>query len=219
MKFYSFWRSLASFRVRIALNLKGIVPDEVISVDLMKGEQCQPAYRAVNPQMLLPALVDGDGPILFQSVAIMEYLEETRPAPPILPQDPRGRARVRALAAINASDSHPLMVPRVRNFLEQELHLDEAARMKWIRHWIGEGLAAMEGHLARDRETGKFAHRDAVTMADICVVAQATGASFFNVDVAPYPTVKRITDTCMALDAFARAHPLKQPGAPASLGH
>ena len=219
MKFYSFWRSLASFRVRIALNIKGIVPDEVINVDLMKGEQCQPGYKAINPQMLLPALVDGDGPILFQSVAIMEYLEETRPEPPILPKDPRGRARVRALAAINASDSHPLMVPRVRNFMEHEFHLDEPARMKWIRHWIGEGLAAMEGHLSRDKETGKFAHRDAVTMADICVVGQVTGAGFFNVDIAPYPTVKRIADACMAIDAFAKAHPMKQPGAPASLGH
>jgi maleylacetoacetate isomerase len=219
MKFYSFWRSLASFRVRIALNIKGIVPDEVVNVDLMKGDQCQPAYKAVNPQMLLPALIDGDGPILFQSVAIMEYLEETRPNPPILPKDPRGRARVRALAAINASDSHPLMVPRVRNFMEHELRLDEAARNKWIRHWIGEGLAAMEGHLSRDKDTGKFAHGDVVTMADICVVTQAAGAGFFQVDTSPFPTVKRIAETCLAIDAFARAHPMKQPGAPASLSH
>jgi len=219
VKFYSFWRSLAAFRVRIALNLKGIVPDEIITVDLMKGEQRQDAYRKVNPQMLLPALIDGDGPILFQSVAIMEYLDETHPDPPLLPKDSRGRARVRALAAIAASDSHPLMVPRVRNFLEQELKLDEPARMKWIRHWVGEGLAALEGHLSRDRETGKFAHGDAVTMADLCLVSQATGAAFFQVDLASYPTVKRVADTCLAIDAFARAHPLKQPGAPASVGH
>ena len=126
----------------------------------MKGEQRQDAYKKVNPQMLLPALIDGDGPILFQSVAIMEYLDETHPNPPILPRDPRGRARVRALAAIVAADSHPLMVPRVRNFLEHELKLDEPTRNKWIRHWIGEGLAAMEGHLSRDKETGKFAHGD-----------------------------------------------------------
>ncbi len=219
MKFYSFWRSLASFRVRIALNIKGVVPDEVISVDLMKGEQNRPDYKAVNPQMLLPALIDGDGPILFQSVAIMEYLEETHPLPPILPKDPRGRARVRALAAIHASDSHPLMVPRVRDFMQNDLHLDEPARMKWIRHWIGEGLAALEGHLSRDKDTGTFAHGEAVTMADICVVSQVTGAGFFNVEVAPFPTVKRIAATCMALEPFAKAHPLKQPGAPASLSH
>jgi len=219
LRFYSFWRSLAAFRVRIVLNLKGIVPDEIVTVDLMKGDQRQDAYKKVNPQMLLPALVDGDGPILFQSVAIMEYLDETHPNPPILPKDPRGRARVRALAAIVASDSHPLMVPRVRNFLEHELKLDEPTRNKWIRHWIGEGLAAMEGHLSRDKQTGTFAHGDSLTMADICLTSQAVGARFFEVDTTPYPTVKRIAETCLAIDAVARAHPLKQPGAPASLGH
>ncbi len=215
MKFYSFWRSLAAFRVRIAMNIKQIVPDEVINVDLIKGEQREGAYRQVNPQMLLPALVDGEGPILFQSIAIMEYLEEIHPQPPILPRDPRGRARVRALALINAADSHPLMVPRVRNFMEHELKLDEPTREKWIRHWIGEGLAAMEGHLARDKETGKYAHGDVVTMADICVCAQVTGAGFFKVDVSPFPTVMRIATSCMEMPAFAKAHPLRQPGAPA----
>jgi maleylacetoacetate isomerase len=219
MKFYSFWRSLAAFRVRIAMNLKGVVPDEIVTVDLLKGDQRQDAYRKVNPQMLLPALVDGDGPILFQSVAIMEYLDETHPSPPILPKDPRGRARVRALAAIVAADSHPLMVPRVRNFMESELKLDEPTRNTWIRHWIGEGLTAFEGHLARDKETGTFAHGDTVTMADICLVSGMTGAAFFQVDTAPYPTAKRITETCMAMEPFAKAHPLKQPGAPASVGH
>jgi maleylacetoacetate isomerase len=219
LRFYSFWRSLAAFRVRIVLNLKGIVPDEIVTVDLMKGDQRQDAYKKVNPQMLLPAMVDGDGPILFQSVAIMEYLDETHPNPPILPKDPRGRARVRALAAIVASDSHPLMVPRVRNFLEHELKLDEPTRNKWIRHWIGEGLAAMEGHLSRDKQTGTFAHGDSLTMADICLTSQAVGARFFEVDTTPYPTVKRIAETCLAIDAVARAHPLKQPGAPTSLGH
>jgi maleylacetoacetate isomerase len=218
LRFYSFWRSLAAFRVRTAFNIKGLVPDEVISVDLLKGEQREAAYRKVNPQMLLPALVDGEG-ILFQSVAIMEYLDETHPNPPILPRDPRGRARVRALAAIVASDSHPLMVPRVRNFMERELKLDEPTRNKWIRHWIGEGLAAMEGHLSRDKETGKFAHGDVMSMADICLTSQAVGARFFEVDTTPYPTVKRIAETCLVVDAVARAHPLKQPGAPASLGH
>jgi len=218
VKFYSFWRSLAAFRVRITLNLKGVVPDEVISVDLLKGEQRQDAYKQVNPQMLLPALDEGDG-ILFQSVAIMEYLDETHPNPPILPKDPRGRARVRGLALIVAADAHPLMVPRVRNFLEQELKLDEPTRNRWIRHWIGEGLAAMEGHLSRDKATGKFAHGDSLTMADICLTSQAVGARFFEVDTAPYPTFRRIAETCLAIDAVARAHPLKQPGAPASLGH
>jgi maleylacetoacetate isomerase/maleylpyruvate isomerase len=218
MKFYSFWRSLAAYRVRIALNLKGIVP-EVVDVDLMKGAQREEAYRTVNPQMVLPALTDGDGPILFQSVAIMEYLDETHPTPPLLPKDARGRARVRALSAIVASDSHPLMVPRIRNFMEHEFHLDEAARNTWIRHWIAEGLAALEGHLARDKDTGAFAHGDSVTMADLCLASQVAGAGFFNVDTAPYPTVKRIAAAAMALEPFAKAHPLKQPGAPAALSH
>ena len=217
MKFYSFWRSLASFRVRIALNIKGIVPDEVVNIDLMKGDQRQDAYKKINPQMLLPALIDGDGPILFQSVAIMEYLDETHPDPPMLPKDPRGRARVRALALINAADSHPLMVPRVRNFMEHELKLDEATREKWIKHWIGEGLAAMEGHLARDKETGKFAHGESVTMADICVAAQVTGAGFFKVDTSPYPTVKRIADAlhgARAVRQGASAEAARRAGEP-----
>jgi maleylacetoacetate isomerase len=218
MKFYSFWRSLASFRVRIALNIKGIVPDEVLDIDLLRGEQRQVAFRAINPQMLIPAIVDGDGPVLFQSLAIMEYLEETHPQPRLLPADPRGRARVRALSGIVASDSHPLIVPRIRNFMEHELKLDEPARMTWIRHWVNEGLAALEAHLARDEETVTYCHGEAVTMADICLVSHVVGAGFFKVDTAPYPTVTRIADTCLALDAFARAHPLKQPGAPTA-GH
>lgn len=218
MKFYSFWRSLASFRVRIALNIKGIVPDEVLDIDLLKGEQRQVAFRAINPQMLIPAIVDGDGPVLFQSLAIMEYLEETHPRPRLLPADPRGRARVRALSGIVASDSHPLIVPRIRNFMDHELKLDEPARMTWIRHWVNEGLAALEGHLARDEETATYCHGAAASMADLCLVSHVVGAGFFQVDTASYPTVKRIADTCLALDAFARAHPLKQPGAPAA-GH
>ena len=126
MKFFAFWRSLASFRVRIALNLKGIVPDEIIDVNLMQGRQREEAYRKVNPQMLLPALVDGDGPVLFQSLAIMEYLDETHPNPPLLPKEPRARARVRGLAQIVACDSHPLLVPRVREYLEHELQARRA---------------------------------------------------------------------------------------------
>ena len=140
MKFFSFWRSLASFRVRIALNLKGIVPDEIIDVNLMQGRQRDEAYRKVNPQMLLPALIDGDGPVLFQSLAIMEYLDETHPNPPLLPKEPRARARVRGLAQIVACDSHPLLVPRVREYLEHELHLDEPTRLKFIHNWIGAAL-------------------------------------------------------------------------------
>ena len=217
MKLFGFWRSLATFRVRIALNLKGIVPDEVIDVNLMQGKQREEAYRKVNPQMVLPALVDGDGPVLFQSLAIMEYLDETHPNPPLLPKDPRARARVRGLAQIVACDSHPLLVPRVREYLEHELKLDEPSRLKFIHNWIGAALRALETNLASSKETGRCCHGDAITIADICLVSQATGASFYKYDMAPFPTVRRIVDTCMQNDAFARAHPLKQPGAPASV--
>jgi maleylacetoacetate isomerase len=218
MKLYSFWRSLATFRVRIALNLKGLAPD-VVNIDLMKGQQCEPNFRALNPQMLIPALIEDDGRALFQSLAILEYLDEVRPSPPLLPSEPYGRARVRALAMIVACDAHPLIVPRVRNFLERELKLDEATRLKWIRHWIGEALVALETHLGRDPQTGRYCHGDSVTTADICLVSQAVGARLFDVSLAPYPTVTRIVDACLTQDAFARAHPLKQPGAPASVTH
>src|SRR6266511_4827023 len=217
VKVFSFWRSLASLRVRIALNLKGIVQDEVIDIDLMKCKQREDAFRKVNPQMMLPALVDGDGPVLFQSLAIMEYLDETHPNPPLLPKEPRARARVRGLAQIVACDSHPLLVPRVREYLEHELKLDEPTRLKWIHTWIGEALKALEANLAGSKETGRYCQGDAITIADICLVTQATGANFFKVDLAPFPTVRRIVDTCMQNDAFARAHPLRQPGAPASV--
>jgi maleylacetoacetate isomerase/maleylpyruvate isomerase len=216
MKFYSFWRSLAAYRVRIALNLKGVTPDEVIDVNLMKGQQREAAYRAVNPMMALPALFDGDGPILFESLAIIEYLDETHPKPPLLPGDPRGRARVRGLAQIVACDSHPLIVPRVREYLEHEFKLDEPTRMAWCRHWHTQALTALETHL-KGKETGRFCHGDQVTIADICLASQAAGAKFFNVDTAPFPNVVRIAGACQEIDAFARAHPLKQPGAPASV--
>src|ERR1043165_5152890 len=193
MKFYSFWRSLAAFRVRIALNIKGIVPDEIVTVDLMKGDQRQDAYRQVNPQMLLPALVDGEGPILFQSIAIMEYLDETKPQPPLLPKDPRGRARVRGLALIAAADGHPLVVPRIRTYMEKELKLDEPTRNKWLAHWKLEALKAMEGDLKGEKETGKFAHGNAPTMADVCLAGQVVGAvGYFKCDVSSVPTCMRI---------------------------
>jgi len=216
MKFYSFWRSLASYRVRIAMNLKGLKPDEVIDVNLMKGQQREQAFRAVNPMMALPALVDGDGPALFESLAIIEYLDETHPNPPLLPKDPKGRARVRGLAQIVACDSHPLVVPRVREYLEHELKLDEPVRNTWCQNWHRAALTALETHLA-DKATGKHAHGDSITIADVCIASQGAGAAFFKVDLAPFPNFKRVLDACMANDAFARAHPLKQPGAPASV--
>jgi maleylacetoacetate isomerase len=216
LKLFSFWRSLGSYRVRIALNLKGLAPGEDVDVNLMKGAQRDAAYRAVNPMMALPALVDGDGPAMFESLAIIEYLDETHPEPPLLPKDARGRARVRGLAQIVACDSHPLIVPRVREYLEHELKVDETARLAWCRHWHVQALAALETHLAAT-ETGRFCHGDQVTVADICLASQVAGAQFFNVDLAPFPNVTRIADACLEIGAFARAHPLRQKGAPGAV--
>ena len=214
MKLYGYWRSQATFRVRVAMNLKGIPPEENEALDLAKGEQFNDAYRRINPQSVVPALIDGPGPALTQSMAIMEYLEETRPNPPLLPTAPRDRARVRALAMIPIAEIHPLMVPRVRNYVEKDLKLGEAVRVEWIRHWVGLGLTAMEALLNGDPRTGKFCHGDTITMADICLAGQVIGAQNSDCDVKPYATIMRIFSECMKLDAFALAHPRKQPDAP-----
>jgi maleylacetoacetate isomerase/maleylpyruvate isomerase len=213
MQFFSFWRSLASFRVRIALNLKGL-PADVVFVDLDADAHRAEAYRAVNPQMTLPALVEDDGAALFQSLAIIEYLDETHPEPPLLPPDPRGRARVRALALMVACEGHPLLVPRVRRYLDHELNLRDTQQAAWRRHWTSETLAALEAHLAGDQNTGRFCHGDAPTLADICMVGHVHAAVTQQIDLLPYPTVNRIFETAMALPAFATAHPLAQPDTP-----
>ena len=214
MKLYGFWRSLATYRVRVALSLKGVAVDNE-SIDLLKGKQHTDEYRAVNPQGVVPALVlDDGGPPLFQSLAILEYLEETHPQPPLLPKDPRGRARVRGLALIAAADGHPLVVPRVRTFLEKELKVEEPERNRWLAHWTLRALEAIEGHLAKESETGRFCHGDQVTLADICLASQVIGAlAYFNCDTSTVPAVMRVYNACMAIDAFSRAHPLKQQGA------
>ena len=216
MKLFSFWRSLATFRVRIALNLKGITPDEVIDVNLMQGKQRDEAFAKVNPMKALPALILDDGTVLFESLAILEYLDETHPNPPLLPKDPKARARVRGLAQIIACDTHPLIVPRVREYLAHEDKVDEAGVLKWGHHWHVEALKALETNLAGSKQTGRYCQGDQITIADICLAGQAAGSTYFKVDLAPFPTVKRIVDTCMANVAFARAHPMKQPGAPAA---
>jgi maleylacetoacetate isomerase len=166
--------------------------------------------------MAIPALVDGDGPALFESLAIIEYLDETHPDPPLLPRDPKGRARVRGLAQVIACDSHPLIVPRVREYLQHEFKFDEPQTMKWCRHWHTAALTALEAHL-QDPATGRYCHGDAITLADICLASQAAGAKFFSVDTAPFPNFSRIINALATVDAFARAHPLKQPGAPAAV--
>jgi len=214
MRLYGFWRSLATCRVRVALRMKGLAAEEV-PVDLLRGEQFEDAYRSVNPARAVPALVVEDGrPPLFQSLAILEWLEETRPEPALLPPEPLARARVRALALIAAADTHPLHVPRVRRQLAERFGADDAAVHEWGCHFIGEGAASLEGHLARDTQTGRFCHGDAPGMADICLYSLKAGADMFGLDLAPWPTVLRIAAACHALPAFAAAHPLAQPGAP-----
>ena len=200
--------------MRVGLALKGLRAEE-ISIDLLKGKQNTGEYLAVNPQGVVPALVlDEGGAPLFQSVAILEYLEETRPEPPLLPNDARGSARVRGLSLIAAADGHPLITPRVRNYLEKEMKQDEASRNRWLGHWTLRALEAIEGHLAKERETGRFCHGNTPTMADICLASQGIGATaYFNCDTKTVPTAMRIYNTCMEIDAFERAHPLKQPGA------
>jgi maleylacetoacetate isomerase len=215
MILFGFWRSLATLRVRIALNLKK-VPFEEVSIDLMAGQQRSADYAATNPQMVVPALVEDGAAPLFQSLAILEYLDERYPEPPLLPADDRGRARVRGLAQIIACDTHPLIVPRVREFLADELGLDEPTRLKWIRHWIAAGLGAVEAHLSRDSETGLFCHGDTVSVADLCLTSQAIGYKFFDGTMDAFPNAAKIVERCMTEDAFARAHPLRQPGAPAA---
>jgi len=204
--------------VRIALNLKGIAFEE-IPVNLMRGEQHADSYKAINPEAVVPSLIVDDDPPLFQSLAIIEYLEEMNPEPPLLPRDARARSRVRGIAQIIAADTHPLIVPRVREFLEKELGLDEPKRNQWIQNWSMKGLQAVEAQLARDTQTARFCHGTTPTLADICVVTQVFGAQLFGFDTSSVPTVMRVFDECMKIDAFERAQPLKQPGAPSKVQH
>jgi maleylacetoacetate isomerase len=211
VKLYTYYRSQASFRVRIALNLKGLAHDDTF-LHLEKGDQFDPVYKALNPQMVVPTLIDGEVK-LFQSLAILEYLDEKYPEPPLLPRDSGARAWVRGLALINIADSHPLIVPRVRHYLLDELQLGQDKMLGWIRHWLGAGLAAMEALLAEHPESGQFCHGEQPTIADIALVTQVTPAKTFDGDLAHYPRVTRIYDHCMAIPAFADAHPSKQPDA------
>ena len=210
MKLYTYFRSSAAFRVRIALNLKGLAYQPSF-VHLAKGEHLQPAYRAINPQALVPAL-ETDGALLAQSVAIMEYLEDTHPRPPLLPAEPLGRARVRGLALIVACEIHPLNNPRVLKYVKNVLGHTQDEVDAWYRHWIADGLAKLEAELGKPG-TGRYSHGDTPTMADCCLVPQIFNAQRFQCDLAPYPVVMRVFDACMQLDAFDRAQPVKQPDA------
>ncbi|HET7199591.1 MAG TPA: maleylacetoacetate isomerase [Burkholderiales bacterium] len=211
MKLYTFFRSSASFRVRIALNHKGL-EYEPAAVSLSKGEHLETKYQSVNPQGLVPALEDG-GRLLTQSLAIIEYLDEVHPGPKLLPSDPLDRAYVRALSQIISCEIHPLNNLRVRKYIKTSYRLDDEGVNSWYRHWIAEGFRAMEAFLAQERKHGKYCYRDQVTLADCCLVPQVFNALLYKCDVKPYPAVMRIHEACMKLDAFIRAQPSRQPDA------
>lgn len=213
MRLFTYFRSSAAFRVRIALNLKGLAWDAV-PVHLARdgGEQHRPAYRALNPAGLVPAL-DDDGLLLTQSLAIIEYLEETRPVPPLLPADPAGRARVRAIAQAIACDIHPINNLRVLQYLTRELGASEVQKNAWYRHWVELGLAAVESQLAAHPATGSFCHGETPTLADCCLVPQVFNARRFDCDLSAMPVVRRIVAHCETLPAFQAAAPQAQADA------
>ncbi len=211
MKLYGYWRSSATYRVRIALHLKQ-VPFEIVPVNLLASEQLGAGYRHVNPQGLVPTLVDGAHTI-HQSLAILEYLDECYPAPPLLPETPAERARVRALAALVACDVHPLQNTRVGAYLVDVLGVSEEQRATWMRHWMAEGLAAFERLIAHHPATGRFCHGEQVTLADALLVPQMLNARRVGVALDGFPTLLRIESECMALDAFQHGHPTRQPDA------
>jgi len=213
MKLYDYWRSSAAFRMRIALNLKGLEAEREY-IHLRRKEQTSDAYIAVNPQGLVPTLIDDDGTRVIQSMAIMEYLDETRPdTASLLPADARGRARVRALSQAIACDIHPLNNLRVLRVLGAELGIDEEARNEqWYKHWVDEGMRGLEGMLA-DGGAGRFSHGDTPTMADVCLVPQVYNAQRFGCDLSAFPTALRINEACLEEAAFRDALPENQPDA------
>ena len=214
---FSFWRTSATYRVRVAFNLKGVQPQEH-NVNIDAGEQRSEAFLKINPMGAIPTLLDrGPGQSatpLTQSLAILEFLDETYPKPALLPAGAHGRARVRSLAAMLAADTHPLITPRVRKYLTTAGKFDDAAWRAWQIHWFSTGLQALEQRLASEPETGVFCHGDSPTLADICLASIIVVMRIFKIEVADIPTVRRIMASCEQLDAFAKADPNRQVGAP-----
>lgn len=209
---HNYFRSSTSYRVRIALAMKGVDYDYVAH-HLRHGEQRAAEYLAVNPQGLVPTLVWTDGTVLTQSLAIMEFLDETVPEPPLLPADTRGCARVRMLSQMIACEIHPVNNLRILDALRTRYGADDTEVASWFRHWVNETFEPLESILSSSLETGRFCHGDAPGMADICLVAQVANNARFKVDMAPYPTIRRIHEACMELPAFAEAAPMRQPDA------
>ena len=210
---YAFWRTSATYRVRVALSLKGLAAHEHI-VNLDAGEQRSAAFLKINPLAAIPALVEPGHAPLTQSLAILEFLDEIAPSPPLLPADPHGRARVRSIAAMLAADTHPLITPRVKKYLTGPGGFDDAAWRAWQIHWFSTGLAAVEQRLASESSTGTFCHGDQVTSADICLASILAVMGVFKITVPDTPTIGRIVAACEAIPAFANAAPHRQVGAP-----
>lgn len=211
MILYGYFRSSSSYRCRIAFNLKGVAV-QAEAVNLRDGDQKARAFKALNPQGMVPALDTGDA-VLTQSLAIIEWLDETHPAPPLLPPDAIGRAHVRAFAQIIACEIHPLHNLRVLNHIKQHYGTDQAGADEWCRHWIAEGLTACEAVAAAQTHGGAFTFGDAPGLADICLVPQIFAAGRFGLDLTPFPRLRDIAAACAALPAFADAHPARQPDA------
>lgn len=213
MKLINYYRSSASYRVRIALNLKGL-PYEYEAVHLRRGggEQFTPAFQAVNPNSLVPVLETGQS-LLYQSLAMLEYLDEVHPSPSLLPGDPLARAKVRGVALNIACDIHPLNNLRVLGYLGSELQATEAVKVKWYRHWVERGFSALETELAKYRPLGPFCYGETPTMADCCLVPQIYNARRFDCDLSNYPTLRAIDEHCNSLAAFRDAAPEQQPDA------
>ena len=209
---FGFWRSSASYRIRVALNLKGLTVREQV-IDLDAGHQRATDYLDINPHASVPSLIAPGQPPMTQSLAIMEYLDETFPEPPLLPSDPAGRARVRSIAAGLAADTHPLIVPRVRRYLTAQ-GFDDAAWRAWQTEWFTAGLQALETRLVNDNTTGRYCHGDTLTTADILLMSIVSVMRVFRITVDGVPTIDRIVALCETQDAFARAAPLRQIGAP-----
>ncbi len=211
MKLYDFFRSSAAYRVRIALNLKGLEAERAF-VHLHRGEQFEEAYLRLNPQGVVPTLVDGEV-VIGQSLAILEYLDETRPLPPLLPADPMGRARVRQLALIVACEVHPLNNLKILTYLKDEMGADDEAVSRWYRQWVAKGLGAIEALLEAGPQAGAYCHGGRPTLADLFLVPQVYNARRFDCDLSDYPRVVAIDAACAALDAFRDAAPENQPDA------
>ena len=209
---HNYYRSSTSFRVRIALEMKGL-SYRYVPHHLRHGEHLEPSYLSVNPQGLVPALVWSDGTLMLQSLAIIEFLDETVPEPPLLPADASGRARVRMLAQMIACDIHPVNNLRVLTSLRAVFGAADQDIVNWFRHWVNETFEPLEKLLLRSSQTGSFCHGDTPGLADICLTAQVVNNVRFNVDMTPYPTISRIHAKCMSLPAFQRAAPQNQPDA------